>query len=485
MRVFPSMETPSMTPMWHKLYEIHTRISKKATRYPLERVSTLSWRQNSIQDVIKHFHSASNYVTAGSVKAHGRLSIGRPHFGSQLEKLTRIDELELLDVLGRGTFGTVQLARHLDTGATVAVKILPRHLVLELQQEKNVLREQKAHVGLNHPFIATLYATFQDNVAVYFVLEFCPGGEIYSLVYTHDDGHFEESEDCQDELDEEERRRLNGRQIQDQQETSDSMTTESESDEEQTRQYRRLSVAMGRNSLTLENFMAKQNLRSSHGGLHERDVAFYTACLVSALEYLHGRGILYRDLKLENLVLDADGYPKLIDFGLAKPNARWTSERNSTMCGSAEYMAPEILQHKPYDQRVDLWSFGILFYEMLFGRTPFYHANHREQGRRIISEPVQFPIDYEHGHSSVCSLIGKLLEKDPAVRLASFGEVRSTAFFRSYFPSTQGWQQLESRQVQAPFVPRLDGLFDTSLFVRVEDDNEHGYGSDADSDFGY
>ncbi|KAJ8524856.1 hypothetical protein ON010_g16261 [Phytophthora cinnamomi] len=242
---------------------------------------------------------------------------------------------------------------------------------------------------------------------------------------------------------------------------------------------------MSRNSLTLENFLFKQKLRSSHGGLHERYVAFYAACVASAMEYLHGKGVLYRDLKLENLVLDADGYPKIVDFGLSKPNATRTSERSSTMCGSAEYMAPEILQHKPYDQRVDLWSFGILLYEMLFGTTPFYHANTREQGRRIISAPVEFPDDYEQGHANVCSLIRKLLEKDPALRLASFAEMRKTTFFRSYFPSTQGWQQLEARQVEAPFVPRLDGPFDTSLFVRVQEEEELDYGSDADSDFGY
>lgn len=471
-----------MTPKWRTMCEIR---ATKSTKYPPQRVSTLSWRKSSVQDVAKRFSTATRYLATVSANVHRRLSIARPNFVSQLEKLTKIDELELLDVLGRGTFGTVQLARHLDTGATVAVKILPRQLVHELKQEKNVLREQGAHLGLRHPFIAKLYATFQDKKAVYFVLEFCPGGEAYSLVYTRDDEHCDENEDCQEESDDEERRRSSGRQVEDQQEISDSVLTESESDEEPNRQCRGLSVAMGRNSLTMKNYLAKQQLRSSHGGLHERDVAFYAACLVSALEYLHGRGVLYRDLKLENLVLDADGYPKLIDFGLAKPDATRTSERSSTMCGSAEYMAPEILQHKSYDQRVDLWSFGILLYEMLLGRTPFYHANHREQGRRIISEPVQFPVDYEHGHSSVCSLIKKLLEKDPVLRLASFGEVRSSTFFCSYFPSTQGWQQLESRQVQAPFIPRLDGRFDTSLFVRVSNDDGHGYGSDAGFDFGY
>jgi serine/threonine protein kinase len=484
MRLFQSVETPSMAPMWQKMREIRALVTKKPTKSSQQRFSASHWRASSTQDAAKRFSSATSYLSAVRVKTQRRSSAARPSFVSELEQTTEIDEFELLDVLGRGTFGTVQLARHLDTGATVAVKVLARRLVHEMQQEKNIMREQSVHLGLTHPFIARLYASFQDNDALYFVLEFCPGGELYSLVYTHDDGHLEEKEDCEDDSSDDESRR-SSRRVEDEPEVSDTVTTESESDEEQSRQRRGLSVAMSRNSLTLENFLGKQKLRSSYGGLHERYVAFYSGCLVSALEHLHHRGVLYRDLKLENLVLDADGYPKLIDFGLSKANAARTSERNTTMCGSAEYMAPEILQHKPYDQRVDLWSFGILLYEMLFGTTPFYHANHREQGRRIISEPVQFPDDYEQRHASVCDLIRTLLEKDPALRLASFAEVKKMTFFRSYFPSVQGWQQLELRQVEAPFVPRLDGPFDTSLFVRVQGEEEQGYGSDADSDFGY
>lgn len=469
-----------MAPMWRKMREIRAMVTKKPQKDAQQRFSASSWRKSSAQDAAKRFNSATSYLAAVSVKAHRKSSVARFSFVSELEKATDIDEFELLDVLGRGSFGSVHLARHLDTGATVAIKMVTRHSVHEMHQEKNIMREQSVHLGLVHPFIARLYATFQDNEALYFVLEFCPGGEIYSLVYTHDDGHLEENEDC-DDSDEEENRRSRQVQVPD---TSDSVTTESESDEEQSRQQRGASIAMSRNSLTLENFLFKQKLRSSHGGLHERYAAFYAACLMTALEYLHRRGVLYRDLKLENLVLDADGYPKLIDFGLSKPDATRTTERNATMCGSAEYMAPEILQHKPYDQRVDVWAFGILLYEMLFGTTPFYHANHREQGRRIISEPVQFPEDYEQGHPAVCSLIKKLLEKDPALRLASFSEVKKTTFFRMYFPSTQGWQQLEARQVEPPFIPRLDGPFDTSFFVRVQDGDED-CGSDADSDFGY
>ncbi|KAH7470891.1 Serine/threonine-protein kinase Sgk1 [Phytophthora ramorum] len=362
MRVFQSLETPSMAPMWRKMREIRALVTKQ----PQQRFSASNWRKSSAHDAAKRFSSATSYLSAVRVKSHRRSSVAMATFESELEQATDIHEFELLDVLGRGTFGTVHLARHLDTGATVAVKVLARHLVHELKQEKNIMREQSVHLGLLHPFVSKLYATFQDKDALYFVLEFCPGGEIYSLVYTHDDGHLEE-----DDSDTEEERKSERNEVEQEPEASDSVTTDSESDDEQSRQRRGASIALSRNSLTLENFLAKQKLRSSYGGLHERYVAFYGAD------------------------------------------------------------------------------------------------------------------DYEPRHSNVCVLIRKLLEKDPALRFASFAEVRKSMFFRSFFPSTLGWQQLESRQVVAPFVPRLDGPFDTSLFVRVQDDEEQSYGSDADSDFGY
>lgn len=396
---------------------------------------------------------------------------------SELEKSTTIDEFELLDMLGQGSFGSVHLARHLGTGAAVAMKIVAKSLLHETKQELNSLREQRVHLNLEHPLIAKLYTTFQDKDALYFVLEFCPGGEIYSLVYPHDDGHAEEHE-AYEELDEEERRQ-HGRRMDQPEET------ESESEEEHSRQQLRPSCALSCDTLTLNNFLLKQRVRSARGGLHERYVVFYAACVVTALEYVHKRGVLYRDLKLENLVVDAEGYAKLIDFGLSKSNATQMTERSWTMCGSAEYMAPEILQHKVYDQRVDLWSFGILLYEMLFGSTPFYHANKREQGRRIISEPVLFPDNYEQKHPAVCALIQTLLEKDPALRLATFTAVKTTDFFRTYFPSSRCWQQIEMRQVKPPFIPRLNGLFDTSLFVRVRENCHDANCSNVDSDFGY
>ncbi|DBA03927.1 TPA: hypothetical protein N0F65_010580 [Lagenidium giganteum] len=312
----------------------------------------------------------------------------------------------MLGVLGRGTFGLVKLARHKDTGRSVAIKILTKDVIVEMKQEKNILREQTVHLLLQHPFVSKLYSTFQDSQALYFVLEYCPGGELYSLVY-------EEEEDA---------------------------------------------------------------LRSEFGGLHERHVAFYLACLVLGLDYLHGMNILYRDLKLENLVLDEDGYPKLIDFGLSKPDAA-NNDQNTTMCGSMEYMAPEVLQRLPYGQKADMWSFGIIMYELLFGTTPFYHTNRREQGRRITMEPVPFPNNFEEEFPEATDLINKLLSKNPLERPTSFEQVRESAFFIKYFPTSSAWKQLENKKYPfgAPFVPHLDGAFDMSLFRAVDDEDDDAF----------
>ncbi|TMW69761.1 hypothetical protein Poli38472_001917 [Pythium oligandrum] len=368
---------------------------------------------------------------------------------------TDLAEYEVLEVLGHGSFGIVRLARHRETGRAVAIKILDKDHIIEWKQETNIFREQTVHLELDHPFISRLHTTFQDAEAVYFILEFCPGGELYSLVYQED---VEEELPKDDEI----------------------CPTESESDDDdlrkpvRTEDVKTTSIADDVLYRQKTNAAAKRALKSSLGGIRESHAAFYLACISFALEHLHEQDILYRDLKLENVVIDINGYPKLIDFGLSKPEAAQRA-RNNTVCGSMEYMAPEVVQRDAYNFRADMWSFGIIMYEMLFGTTPFYDANQREQSRRICDAIVEFPNNAEEEYPLACALIRSLLSKSPTERPASFQEVRDSAYFKRYFPTTSSWKQLLSKQARAPFVPAISGDFDTSLFAKSEEAEDESY----------
>ncbi|KAF1327779.1 Agc protein kinase, partial [Globisporangium splendens] len=464
---------------------IYSRDSRMSTK------SRCSVRRSSLGTI------RSSYSSSNSSSSRGACSLATRR---ALEASTGIGEFEVLDVLGRGTFGVVKLARHVATGHAVAIKILAKDMIVEMRQEKNILREQTVHLLLDHVFVSRLYATFQDVDALYFVMEYCPGGEVYSLVYDPQEEDEDDStgDDAFNAFDEREEDAENNKPTDDVEEKpvtaamagavvddqdgshDDDMTgttdSESEDDAHQQEQLRRARAL--KLELFLGNQRAKKALRSTHGGLLEQHAAFYLACLMVGLEYLHEMNILYRDLKLENLVLDTEGYPKLIDFGLSKPDAA-SHTKNRTMCGSMEYMAPEVLQRLPYDQRADMWSFGILMFELLCGATPFYHTNRREQGRRITCEPVLFTNHFEDECPAACELISALLSKNPVERPRSFAQVRESAFFKKYFPTPQSWQQLLARQHAAPFVPKLDGPFDTSLFVKAvsyEDEGDDLYG---------
>ena len=108
-------------------------------------------------------------------------------------------------------------------------------------------------------------------------------------------------------------------------------------------------------------------------GFTEQVDKFYIAQIVIALGKLHEKGIMHRDLKLENIMLDANGYIKIIDFGLAK--ILDNDELAVTQCGTAEYFAPEVLLRQPYDFSVDWWAIGIITFELIFGSTPFFNQN--------------------------------------------------------------------------------------------------------------
>ncbi|XP_054821562.1 serine/threonine-protein kinase AtPK2/AtPK19-like isoform X2 [Prosopis cineraria] len=194
-------------------------------------------------------------------------------------------------------------------------------------------------------------------------------------------------------------------------------------------------------------------------GIFSEDQArLYTAEIVSAVSHLHKCGIVHRDLKPENILMDADGHVMLTDFGLAKEIDE--SGRSNSLCGTTEYMAPEILQAKGHNKEADWWSTGILLYEMLTGKPPFTHANRKKLQEKIVREKVKLP-PFLSGEAH--SLLKGLLQKDPSKRLGNGpngdNQIKSHKWFGSI-----NWKKLEARELQTKFKPDVSGLDCTANF---------------------
>ncbi|GCB61168.1 hypothetical protein scyTo_0011267 [Scyliorhinus torazame] len=139
---------------------------------------------------------------------------------------------------------------------------------------------------------------------------------------------------------------------------------------------------------------------------------FYGAEIVSALDYLHDKNVVYRDLKLENLMLDKDGHIKITDFGLCKEGIT-DGATMKTFCGTPEYLAPEVLEDNDYGRAVDWWGLGVVMYEMMCGRLPFYNQDHEKLFELILMEEIRFPRTLS---PEAKSLLSGLLKKDPKQR---------------------------------------------------------------------
>ena len=152
-------------------------------------------------------------------------------------------------------------------------------------------------------------------------------------------------------------------------------------------------------------------LRSA-GRFNSATTFFYSAEIVSALDYLHSLSVVYRDLKPENLLIDRDGHLKITDFGFAKR----ISDRTWTLCGTPEYLAPEIIQSKGHNRAVDWWALGILVYEMLAGYPPFFDDNPFGIYEKILSGKIEWP---RHIDPVAKDLIKKFLVQDRTKRLGN------------------------------------------------------------------
>ncbi|XP_018333062.1 atypical protein kinase C isoform X3 [Agrilus planipennis] len=203
--------------------------------------------------------------------------------------------------------------------------------------------------------------------------------------------------------------------------------------------------------------------------LPEEHARFYAAEISLALNFLHCKGIIYRDLKLDNVLLDHEGHIKLTDYGMCKEGIR-PGDTTSTFCGTPNYIAPEILRGEDYGFSVDWWALGVLLYEMLAGRSPFDIAGASENPDQntedylfqvILEKTIRIPRSLS---VKAANVLKGFLNKNPADRLGchspdSFSEITSHQFFKSI-----DWEMLEQKQVAPPYKPRLEGDRDLANF---------------------
>uniref|UniRef100_A0AAQ4PW90 protein kinase C n=1 Tax=Gasterosteus aculeatus aculeatus TaxID=481459 RepID=A0AAQ4PW90_GASAC len=191
----------------------------------------------------------------------------------------------------------------------------------------------------------------------------------------------------------------------------------------------------------------------------ENQAWFYSSCVLLGLEFLHQNQIVYRDLKLDNLLMDADGFVRIADFGLCK-EGMGHGDRTTTFCGTPEFLAPEVLTDNNYTRSVDWWGLGVLVYEMLVGESPFPGDDEEEVFDSIVNDEVRYP---RFLSPEALSLIQKLLRKNPEMRLGG-GEEDASEIKRHKFFQETDWDALLAKKMKPPFLPAIRAPKDVSNF---------------------
>jgi protein kinase A len=339
-----------------------------------------------------------------SQDGHGQHAQGQT--GEQPQKPERVtkgkysqEDFQLQRTLGTGSFGRVHLVQSKHNHRFYAMKVLKKAQVVKMKQIEHTNDERRMLNRVRHPFLVTLWGTWQDSRNLYMVMDFVEGGELFSLL---------------------------------------------------------------RKSQRFPNPVAK----------------FYAAEVTLALEYLHAHQIIYRDLKPENLLLDRHGHLKITDFGFAKdvPDITWT------LCGTPDYLAPEVVSSKGYNKSVDWWSLGILIFEMLCGFTPFWDSGSPVKiYENILRGKVKYP---PYLHADAVDLLSQLITSDLTKRLGNLHGGPSDVKNHPWFAEVT-WDRLARKDIDAPYIPPIrGGQGDASQYDKYPEETEH-YGQEGDDTYGH
>ncbi|KAH7267439.1 camp-Ser/Thr protein kinase PKA1 [Fusarium redolens] len=367
-----ALPQPSMPPQQQQQSQAQQQLQQPSQQF--QQQQNQSQNQAQQQQQYQHQPHHQQNASTGSVM---RVTKGKYSLG----------DFDILRTLGTGSFGRVHLVQSKHNQRFYAVKVLKKAQVVKMKQVEHTNDERRMLADVKHPFLITLWGTFQDPKNLYMVMDFVEGGELFSLL------------------------RKSGR---------------------------------------FPNPVAK----------------FYAAEVTLALEYLHSKNIIYRDLKPENLLLDRHGHLKITDFGFAKrvPDKTWT------LCGTPDYLAPEVVSNKGYNKSVDWWSLGILIYEMLCGYTPFWDSGSPMKiYENILKGKVKYPA---YVNADAQNLLERLITADLTKRLGNLyggpDDVKNHPWFAEVT-----WDRLARKDIDAPYTPPVKaGAGDASQFDRYPEDPE-------------
>ena len=186
---------------------------------------------------------------------------------------------------------------------------------------------------------------------------------------------------------------------------------------------------------------------------------FYSIELLLAIEVLHKNNMVYRDLKPENILMDKDGHLKISDFGLSKILDDM-NDKIFTLCGTPQYIAPEVIYKQGYDKGIDWWSFGCVFYEMLTGHLPYKIPRNQKLSHKLFEVEVKYPKDFD---TNLVDLLKRLLSVDPKNRLGNgtkdAEEIKSHPYYKDV-----DWNLYLEKKVKPPFIPKLKYADDVKYF---------------------